>query len=96
MRIALPRTNIITRLSRTVHTLTFPGSRRWSGASASPYGTGARLANARITPLLLAAEITPFPFGMVARQRISNLPFNYHNGPLCLALICHVIEYKMR
>jgi len=75
-------------LSRTVPAVTFPDSRKWSGASASRCGISARLADARWPKLLLGRwGIKPFCFGFVALKRVSGLPFDF------LLFNTHVLVY---
>ena len=64
-------------LSRTVPAVTFPGSRKWSGALAS-LSRHERSARRRAMALLLGLRgIPPFYFSFVALQRVSNVPFDF-------------------
>ena len=62
-------------LSRPVPAVTFPASRKWSGASPSPCGTGARLADARCPCYSVCGDPTLPSFSLAPRRRISHHVF---------------------
>jgi len=58
-------------LSHPIPAVTFPASQKWSGASPSPYGAGARLADARCPCYSVCRDPTLPSFSLVPRRHIS-------------------------